>query len=123
MISDELAKEMLRNIALTGAVNEENSIIKPVIAGIGNLDVIVNRSAGLPRIRDDKVKQFGLIIQQPVLLAILNSFEIRCCLCRRVISYPAWYYEIQYAVSHIHFFICFDSNSSTKPTTRCMRKG
>src|SRR5438105_1951772 len=126
MITDEQAKKMLDSISLSGAADESNAASRPVIVGEASRDILVhilNVSSGLPRIRTDVASKFALILNQPVGLAALSNLQIRCCLCRKVITYPAWYHHIKYAVNHFHFFICFDSNSPAKPSTRCYKRG
>lgn len=122
-ISDEFAKEILRNILLGGSASLENAQTKHIITGASNnLGSIINTSAGLPRIRTEAVSKFTLILHQPTLIEVLNAFEIRCCLCKQVIGYPAWYWSKKYAVNHFHYFICFDSSSPLKPTTKCYKR-
>lgn len=116
-MNKELAEQMLRNIALGG---KADSKIKPIVGG--NINHILNLSSGSARLQTNVVNRFALILNQPQSISILNPFEIRCVLCKRVISYPAWYYNIKYAVNHFHYFICFDSERSDKPSTKCYRK-
>ena len=118
-LSDELAREMLKAISTTGAVHPENAVIKPVI--YGSLENIMDYSSGLPRLKSKVINKFQLIIAQPLILSALSSFEIRCCLCRSVISYPAWHHDIRYNVNHFHYFICFDKASADKPNMRCYK--
>src|SRR6267154_1207563 len=110
MIDEELKKQILKSISLTGSVNPDTAVINPIIAGSNNLAMIIDSSSGKPRIHSSRSKQFTLALSQPNSLAQLNPFEIRCCLCHKVISYPAWYYSIKYAVNHFHYFICFDKD-------------
>lgn len=121
-ISDETAKQMLKSIELGGAADEANREVNIVLGSSNNLDVIITRSGGLPKIRKDAESKFQLILSTPVPLKALSPFEIRCCLCKRVISYPAWYWSKKYVVNHFHYFICFDSASNTKPTTKCFKR-
>ena len=114
---DELATEILRNIALGGTATKT---VEPIIGG--NLNKVLNLSSGSPRIQTNVANKFNLIIEQPKEISILNPFEVRCCLCRSVIRYPAWYYSIKYAVNHFHYFICFDASSPDKPSTKCYRR-
>jgi hypothetical protein len=113
-------KEILRNIALTGSASEEKVLIKPIIGN--SIEDIINNSSGLPRIKYRLVKQFKLILSHPLLLSVLNPFEIRCCLCKKVISYPCWYMNVRFNVNWFHYFVCFDSSSNTKVTARCFRR-
>jgi hypothetical protein len=116
-VNNELAQEILRNIALAG---DTTTKVKANIGG--NINHILNLSSGSPRIQTNVVSRFKLILSQPSELSILNPFEIRCCLCRRVIHYPCWYYSIKYAVNHFHYFVCFDKDSPSKPSTKCYRR-
>ena len=117
-MNKELADELLRNIALAGNAEAK---IKPIING--NLNHILNLSSGAARIQTNVVGRFKLILSQPQSISILNPFEIRCSLCKKVISYPCWYYNVKYAVNHFHYFVCFDSNSADKVNTKCYRRG
>ena len=116
-MNKELADEMLRNIALGGSASET---VKPIIGG--HLNHILNLSSGLPRFQTNVIKRFSQIVTQPQALSVLNPYEIRCALCKRVISYPCWYYSIKYAVNHFHYFVCYDLQSIDKPSTRCYRR-
>jgi len=119
MIDEETKNEILRNIAISGDTFTQ---IKPIIASSDKgLNHILNFGSGLPRFQTNI--KFALILSQPGSLTFYNPFEIRCCLCKRVISYPCWYYEVKYAVNHFHFFVCFDKNSKDKPSTKCYRRG
>lgn len=122
-LSDETIKEMLRNIELGGASSVENQETHVVLGARNNLSIILNLSSGLPKIRNEAAKRFTLLLSQPEILKPLNPFEIRCCLCRRVISYPCWYWSKRYAVNHFHYFICFDAASPLVPTTKCYKRG
>ena len=122
-IDESIKDSILRNIGLSGSAEEKTSIIKPIIASSEHLNAILNLSSGSARIHSHINKKFNLILAQPNGLSVLNPFEIRCCLCRAVISYPCWYYGIRYAVNHIHYFVCFDEADVSKPLTRCYRKG
>jgi hypothetical protein len=110
-------KEILDNIALGGKASQT---VKPIIGG--HLNHVLNLSSGLPRFQTNVIKRFTFIHNQPALLSVLNPFAIRCCLCKQVISYPCWYYEVKYAVNHFHYFVCFDSASPERPSTKCYRR-
>jgi hypothetical protein len=120
MIDDELAKKILELIESTGAAHEDNQVVSPLI---GRTSEVLDRSAGLPRIKKALADKFILILGQPIALSFLSNLQIRCALCGKVISYPAWYAVVKYAVNQLHFFICFDAASPLKPTTRCYRRG
>jgi hypothetical protein len=117
ILNDKEQNQMLRNIALGGTVEET---VKPIIGG--NLNHVLSLSSGSARLQTNVVKRFNLILSQPQAISILNPFEVRCCLCRQVISYPAWYYVVKYRVNHFHYFICFDASSPDKPSTSCYRR-
>lgn len=118
MLDDETKKEMLNNIVFSGNTTEIRN--KPIIGG--NISHILNLSSGSPRIQTNVIKRFEMILSQPQSLSILNPFEIRCCLCKKVVSYPCWYYSVKYAVNHFHYFVCFDTDSIDKPSTKCYRR-
>lgn len=123
MIDNILKDEMLKSIALSGAADAEKAKDNHLILNSrNNLNHIAGVSSGQLRIYPSMVNRFKLTLSQPSSLAILNPFEIRCVLCKGVISYPCWYYNIKYAINHFHFFICFDSGSPNKPTTSCYRR-
>lgn len=113
----ELEREILASIATAG--NAEAKV--KIIIG-GNLNHILNLSSGSPRLQTNVISRFKLILSQPAKLSMLNPFEIRCCLCNRVISYPAWYYTLSFNVNQFHYFICFDSDNAHKPTAKCYRR-
>ncbi len=92
MLDEKTKNEILKNIALTGDVTTQ---INPIIGG--NLHAILNLSSGAPRLQTNVTSRFRLILSQPSEISVLNPFEIRCALCKRVISYPAWYYSIKYS--------------------------
>lgn len=117
-INEKDQTEILRNIALTGAADTANASINHIIANKEQFAAITSFASGIPRIR----KPFNLILSQPNELQPLSSFEVRCCSCGRIISYPAWYYVARYKVNQIHYFICFDGNNSDKPTAKCYRR-
>ena len=117
-MNEELAQEILKNISQSGSVEAK---VKPIIGG--NLNHVLSLSSGSPRLQTNVIKRFNLILSQPRLLEWLNPFEIRCAFCRRVISYPCWYYNIKYVVNHFHYFICFDKDSSDKPSVKCYKRG
>lgn len=113
-MDDKLAAKLLRSISLDGNTQDDtNTIISH------NPMHIINHANGYPRINNPE--KFSLILSLPETLSSLNPFEIRCCMCRKVISYPAWYYSVKYAVNNFHFFVCFDSSSPEKVTCACLR--
>jgi len=121
-MDEELKESLLRNISLTGAADNTIAKVNPIIANRDNAKVILSLSSGLPKISHHYVKRFKLILTQPVSLRALNAFEIRCCLCGNVISYPAWYYKIEYAVNHFHYFICWNDTVTNVVTARCRKR-
>lgn len=121
MIDNDLKESILNSISLTGSVVEENAKQIPLAAV--NSAQILDVTSGMAKIKPSLVKQFHLILAQPPALAEMSNLSIRCTLCGKVISYPAWYHSVKYAVNVFHFFVCFDANSHTKPSVRCYRKG
>lgn len=116
-------KQILKSIALTGGASEESAKTMPIIANLDQAkDSLIDRSGGLPRIKAHLTKKFNLILAQPLAIREMSSLEIRCCLCGNVISYPAWHYVVKFTLNVMHFFVCFDSSKTDKPTTRCMRR-
>jgi len=123
VIDDSTKRDILASIGMEGAASEENKSINIVLGNRLNLQHIAHMGSGMLSLRPHKVKLFKLLLSQPEALTGLSPLAVRCCLCGRIISYPAWYYAIQFAVNHLHFFICFDRDSHDKPSTRCYRKG
>lgn len=123
MIDNNDLDDILSSIELGGAASTENAVENQIILGSrNNLNHIAGVSSGRMKIYPSIAKKFQLLLTQPAMLKALNPFEIRCVLCKQVISYPAWYYSIKYAVNHFHYFVCFDSSQPTKPTTKCYRR-
>src|SRR5437899_10153039 len=122
MIDEKTQQEILRSIALEGAASHERATVHLVLGSRTNLNAIAGFHSGPLRIYPSISKKFKLLLAQPAILQALNPFEIRCVFCKAVISYPAWYYSIKYAVNHFHYFVCFDSASPEKPSTKCYRK-
>lgn len=120
MIDEKIQNEILRNIALYGSTDKETKLVNPIIGG--NLNHVLSLSSGSPRLQTNVINRFKLILSQPQSISVLNPFEIRCCLCKSVISYPCWYYVNRYAVNHFHYFICFDKNSPNKPSISCFKR-
>lgn len=116
MIDKELQSEILESITKFGKSEEKTIMINT------NISDILNFSSGSPRLQSTAARKARLILSKPQSLQVLNNFQIRCILCHKVISYPCWYYNIRYAINHFHYFVCFDSDSSTKPSTRCYRR-
>lgn len=111
--------EILKSIAYSGSTE---SSVKAMIAGRHHLANIVESSTGVMRINRSVVKKFNLILSLPSKLSSFNRIDIRCCLCNRIINYPCWYHVIKFKVNHLHFFVCFDSDSPMKPSVKCYRK-
>jgi len=116
MLSEEDKKQILDSIEKFGKAEEPEILINR------NIRDILNFSSGSPRIQPTAAKRATLIMSQPSELALLHNLQIRCVLCHQVISYPAWYYVIRYVVNQFYYFICFDSLSPDKPTTKCYRR-
>lgn len=122
MIDEKEKNEILKSISTEGASLEENKTIHLILGSRNNLNHIAGTGSGMLRIYPSISKKFKLIISQIEMLKNLSSFEIRCVLCKKVINYPCWYYSVKYAVNHFHYFICFDAESPSKPSTRCYRR-
>ena len=114
-MDEKLAKSLLDAIALGGEIDSPQ--VNQIIAS--NPYHIIDSTSGKTKIKNPSL--FNLIIAQPQSIAALSSLEIRCCICKRVITYPAWYHFIHYAINHFHFFVCFNQANPTEPTTNCMR--
>ena len=112
--------EILKSIAYSGS---SESAAKPIIGNKTNSNSILDTSNGSPRISRTVTRQAALILNRPSELSAFGEAEIRCCLCSRIIGYPAWYYKLSFAVNQFHYFICFASETPDKPTARCYRKG
>jgi hypothetical protein len=115
-LDKDLQQEILSSIALAGKTEEPEIKLNP------NLSQVLDTASGSPRIQSTFGRRAKLILSQPQTLRNLSSLQIRCALCKRVISYPAWYYEVRYAVNHFHYFVCFDKDSPNKPTAKCYRR-
>ena len=113
----DLQTEILNSIVSAG---DSTTKINHIVGG--HINHILNLSSGSARLQTNVIKRFNFIISQPAILSLLSSLQIRCCLCKKVISYPAWYYSVRYAVNHFHYFVCFDSTSPHKPSTKCYKK-
>lgn len=109
---------------LLASVNE-SIILKArehtIIGSSANIHQIAGVTSGSLRIYPSIIKKFELILSQPISSAF-NPFEIRCAFCKKVISYPCWYYSIKYAVNHFHYFVCFDASCPSKPSAKCYRR-
>lgn len=121
-LDDKTRQEILTSIATEGFSADENKAIRVIIAGKQHADKILTLSSGLPRIKGNLLHSFKLILSQPSALQAINPFEIRCTLCRNVISYPAWHFTQIFNVNHFHYFVCFDGSNPLKPTARCYKR-
>jgi hypothetical protein len=116
---DELEKQqLLKSIQLEGDTTNKN--IRVLIANKIQGSALLNLSSGLPSIKSYLKTKFQLILNQPLSLSALSSLEIRCCLCSKVINYPAWYYVTRYNINEFHYFVCFNGDSS-KANARCYK--
>lgn len=123
MIEEKDKNEILKSISLSGSASIEYQKINNIVLGSRtNLNHIAGVSSGSLKVYPSISKRFNLILSIPSFLNVLSPFEIRCVLCKRVISYPCWYYSIKYAVNHFHYFVCFDSDSPNKVSTKCYRR-
>lgn len=122
MIDDELKNSILQSIALEGASLDENKSINLIIASRSSSLSLLHLYSGLPKLRPNLARKFQLILSQPASLSILSPLVIRCCLCGKVISYPAWYMNQRFAVNWFHYFICFDKSFNKQATASCYRR-
>jgi hypothetical protein len=104
-------EEILRSIETEGASLEENKTVHLVLGSRSNLNHIAGVGSGTMKIYPSIAKKFSLILSTPESLKILHPFEIRCVMCKKVISYPAWYYNIKYSVNHFHYFVCMNDKT------------
>ena len=116
MIDENTKKEILDSITKYGKTEAEELNVNT------NIGDVVTFSSGSPRIQRTVTRKATLILGQPKELKDLSNVQIRCVLCNRVISYPAWYYKVEYAINRFHYFICFDAASIAQPTARCYRR-
>ena len=121
-LDDKAKEDILKSISISGVASDENKTVQIVLASRNNLNTILDSSSGLARIRTNAANKFKLLISQPLVLTGFNPFELRCVLCKKVITYPAWYLCLRYAVNEFHYFVCFDSNSPDKVTAHCYRR-
>lgn len=122
MLDEKSKNDILKSIELRGAIDDNVVESNPIILGSrNNLNHIAGRSSGLLKIYPSIAKKFKLILSKPTELAALARFEIRCVMCKQVISYPCWYYSIKYVVNHFHYFVCFDRNSPELVNCKCYR--
>lgn len=122
-MNEELKAQILKSLELEGSAETENAQRRNIILGSRNhLTHIINPHDGKPKIRKNIIQRFQFIIGQPKSLSALSPFEIRCCLCGKVISYPAWYYKLEFAVNVLHFFVCFNAASKTEVDASCYRR-
>lgn len=116
-MDDNLKNSLLRSIELGGSADSDIAPVRVIING--ELNNIIDRSSGKPRIRANRVGQFNLILSQPVPLKSLSPFEIRCLNCHKVISYPSWYLELRFDRNTFHYFVCFSEVSPSKVALTC----
>lgn len=123
-MDENTRKEILEAIESQGYIDEAPEVPSNIhLANEANIQNLIDHTSGLRKIRSAKAKEFVLILSQPTELHELWSLQIRCCLCHKVISYPAWYYRVVYNVNSFHYFVCFDAAEPTKPTARCANFG
>lgn len=115
MIDDKTRKEILDSIDLEGQTESHIHIN-------GNIGHVISVSSGAPRIQSNVVNRFHLILSTPSELLGVSSLQVRCAVCKRVISYPAWYYRLKLSVNKFHYFVCFSETSPTKPNTHCYKE-
>lgn len=118
-LSDDLKDSILKGIGTSGAADAANRTIHPIVSD--NEGEILSLTSGLPKIRASASSRFTLLFIIPLALKGLHNSEIRCCLCKKIISFPCWYYRKNLAVNNFHFFVCLDPTSSQKVNTHCWR--
>jgi hypothetical protein len=118
-LSDDIQNSFLKSIELSGSVDEASHQIK--IRLNENLSAILDKSSGRIRLKSSLAGKFSLILAQPAELKPLSNLEIRCLYCRKVISYPAWHLVRAFDINHFHYFICWNTESSDKPSLNCKR--
>jgi hypothetical protein len=111
--------EVLKSISYAGSAEAKE---KAIIGDQSNNKNILDLSNGQARISRTCLKKSELILFQPSALAGFDRREIKCCLCHHQVSYPTWYYKLEFAINQFHYFICFDSEKPGKPTTKCYRR-
>lgn len=121
-LDDELKNEILRSISTEGAASEEEKLFNLIIASREQGIALLERSSGLAKIKSSVLHSFKFIISQPLSLKALNPFEIRCCLCGKVIAYPAWHKSVRFNVNYIQYFVCFDKNNPAWVTSSCFKR-
>lgn len=119
--------DILKNIELTGAADTANAATYDTVKHLilesrNNLQNILQTHSGKPKIRTDAIRKFQLILDTPSAIRLLDRNSLRCCFCKRIITFPVWYYSLKYAVNHFHYFICFDATSPDKPTAKCYKR-
>lgn len=119
-LDDKTAQYILDSISLTGEIDKNTAKLQPLI--VRTSERVINRSSGLPKIKPYIAERFKLIMAQPMSIKALNSLEIRCCLCGKVISYPCWYGSERLAMNILHYFICWDSKSAQRVNSNCYRR-
>lgn len=122
-MDDSQKNDILKSISLTGVSLKENSSVNVAFGGTkaSNIGQLIEFNSGKPQIRRSLVNKFKLILNKPKALAVISSFEFRCALCKKVISYPCWYMEVKYVKNRLHYFICFDETNAANVTTKCFR--
>lgn len=114
-----LRASLLKSIELQGSVSSNSRTTKVYVNE--SLSNVLDSSSGKRRIRPFKVSLFNLILSQPLTLHTLSPFEIRCLNCSKVITYPAWHYELKFDGSIFEYFVCFSETSVSKVTLNCKR--
>jgi len=119
--------DILKNISLTGKADENSKELFDkkrhlIIESRNQLNSLFDSSSGFPKIRKDAAARFNLIMTQPSEIQDIPRHDLRCCLCKSIISWPVWYWVKRYKVNQFHFFVCFDSSSPELVTAKCYRK-
>lgn len=115
-IDDKIKSEILTSISLEGAADSNE--VKVIIASRSQGSALLSFATGLPKI--SKPGDFSLSLNKPILLSSLHPFNFRCCLCGSIVSFPVWYFHQRFAVTSLHYFVCF--NGTKAVNAKCYRK-
>jgi len=102
-------KNLLQSIEMSGAVEGKVKVFINT-----ELSNVIDMSSGRKRLKPYKAALFRMILSQPLSLSRLSPFEIRCLNCNKVITYPAWHYELKFDGSILEYFVCFSEVSPSR---------
>ena len=116
----DLQDAILQSIALEGNASDDNKTFTVIIASRSHNKTLLSLNSGTPRFKSHLIHNFNLITEKPLWLSGIHTLAIRCCLCGKVINYPAWYYQVRYAVNWFHYFVCCNDKTLN---AKCYRRG